>query len=189
MRQGLSVRFTFSELNAQRRYHQSTRKWFNAEPARLQSVEYQQFLEHVRLFDQRVQMLKAGQKATPKASVLGNGDVVAAAAQWIDKYPPAHDYGPYGDEKFGFKEVAASFYNVSSAIIHGLKWPLNYVQTVDLELFRMISEGVNVAVAMAECAVALFEAQAQRHGSETGRERFYPDRLEPTVRKWAAFYA
>jgi hypothetical protein len=27
IRQGLSVRFTFSELNAQRRYHQSTRKW------------------------------------------------------------------------------------------------------------------------------------------------------------------
>jgi hypothetical protein len=162
---------------------------FHAEPARLQSVEYQQFLEHVDLFDQRVEMLKAGQQATPKASVLGNGDVVAAAAQWIDTYPPAHDHGPYGDEKFGFKDVAASFYNVSSAIIHGLKWPLDYVQTADLELFRMVSEGVNVAVAMAECAVALYEAQAQRHVGPTGRHRFYPDRLEPTIADWSTLYA
>jgi hypothetical protein len=37
-------------------------EWFNAEPARLQSVEYQQFLEHVRLFNERVTMLERGQQ-------------------------------------------------------------------------------------------------------------------------------
>lgn len=121
--------------------------------------------------------------------MLGNGDVVAAAAQWIDKHAHAGAGGdPYGNEKFGFKHVATSFYNVSSAIIHGFKWPLDYIQTGELETFRMVAEGVNVAVGMAECAVALFEAQAQQWGSETTRPRLYPDLLKPTIEDWSKLY-
>lgn len=148
MRRGLSVRFTSSELNAQRGYHQSERRWFDAEPARLQGQDYQDFLEHVRLFDGRVTMLRRGEQETPKGRVLGNGDVVVAAAQWLDKHPPPHavdDRGPYGNEKFGFKQVAASFYGISSAIIHGLKWPLDYMPSGELDISRTIVEGVNVA--------------------------------------------
>jgi len=62
--------------------------------------------------------------------------------------------GPYGSKKFGFEDVAASFYSVSSAIIHGLKWPLDYIPNGELDMSRMIVEGVNVAVGMAECGVA-----------------------------------
>ena len=51
---------------------------------------------------------------------------------------------------------------------------MDYVQTGELEIFRMVAEGLGVAVGMAECAVALYEAQAQRHGAPTGRRRFYP---------------
>jgi hypothetical protein len=67
MRRGLSVRFTASELNAQKGYHGSTRKWFEHGPLGKQSVEYQQFVEHVRLFDQRVVMLDSGKQQTPNA--------------------------------------------------------------------------------------------------------------------------
>ena len=191
MRRSLSVRFTASELNAQRGVHSSTRKWFERGTGRNQPSEYQKFLEHVRLSDQRVTMLERGQQETPKAKVLSSGDVVVAAAKWLDKHPPQHDSdaGPFGRE-FGFEEVAKSFYNVSSAIVHGLKWPVDYMPNGEVDLSRMIVEGVNVAVSMAECAVALFEAQAQNWETpETGRPRLYPPSFQPTVDAWALHYA
>jgi hypothetical protein len=42
---------------------------------------------------------------------------------------------------------------------------------------------------MANCAVALYEAQAQRRGSHTSRERRYPERIEPIITTWSAMYS
>lgn len=86
-------------------------------------------------------------------------------------------------------QVATRFYRLGSGFVHGYKWAIDYVQTGELEIFRMVAEGIGVAVGMAECAVALYEAQAQRHGSKTDRQGFYPDRLEPTVNDWSTLYA
>jgi hypothetical protein len=190
MRRGLSARFTNSELREQLRYHQSTNKWFEADPERKERQDFQSFQEHVRLYHERVEMLRRGESTTPKANVLSNGAVVAAAAQWLDKHPPRHARdvpGPYG-EKYGFKDVADSFYTTSSAIIHGLKWPLDYMPSGEVDLSRMIVEGVNVAVAMGECAVALFESQASQRGPRSNRQRLYPARLIPTVKEWSMLY-
>ncbi len=190
MRRGLSVRFTSSELKAQLRFHQSTRAWFDADPLRKQRQDYHDFQEHVRLYNARVEQLRHGESQTPKARAIGNGDVVVAAAQWLDKHPPRHadgEGGPFG-QKFGFKQVADHFYTTSSAIIHGLKWPLDYLPSGEVDLSRMLVEGVNVAVAMAECAVALFEAQARQRLPRTKRQRLYPARLVPTVLEWSALF-
>lgn len=189
MRRSLSVRFTMSELNAQRGYHSSTRKWFERGPGRNQPAEYQKFLEHVRQFDGRVAMLEKGQQETPAANVLDGANVVVAAAKWLDKHPPRHfrDAGPYGRE-FGCEDAAKSFYNVSSSIVHGLKWTMDYMPNGEVDLSRMIVDGVNNAVSMAECAVALFEAQAQNWETETDRPLLYPDSLQPTVEEWADLF-
>lgn len=58
----------------------------------------------------------------------------------------------------------------------------------EIQMARMIVESVNIAVTMAECAVALFEAQAQNHTTNTDRPILYPDRLQPSVETWAALY-
>lgn len=188
IRRSLSVRFTASELDEQRKYQSAARKWHELGPGRNQPVEYQKLLEHIRLFDERVAMLERGKQETPTAKVLGKSNVVAAAARWLDQHPPIHDPGPYGRGAFGFEYVAASFYNVSSAIVHGLKWPLDYMPNGEVDLSRMIVEGVNVAVSMAECAVALFEAQAHNWHAETDRPLLYPDSLQPTIEQWATLY-
>lgn len=188
LRRSLSVRFTESELNAQRGFHSLTRKWFSG-PGKDEATQQQKFLEHVRLFEMRVKMLERGKRETPKAKVLGSTDVVQAAARWLDNHPPRHDSGGrYGNDEYGFEDIAARFYNVSSAIVHGLKWPLDYIPGGEVDVSRMIVEGVNVAVSMVECAVALFEAQAQNWHAETDRPRLYPAHLQPTVEAWAWLY-
>jgi hypothetical protein len=191
MRRGLSVRFANSEIRPQLRYHASTNKWLAADPARLESQLHNDFREHVRLYEEKAAMLRRGEQATPNGTVKSNDAVVRAAAQWIDRHPPWHakpDRGPYGNSRFGFEDVATSFYTVSSAIIHGLKWPLDYMPDGELDMSRMVVEGVNVAVAMAECGVALFEAQAQQHLPRFDQERHYPKRLAPTIKVWSAEY-
>lgn len=190
MRRGLSVRFTQSELNAQKTFHQHTRKWFEHGPGKDQPIEHQHFLQHLQLFEKREAMLKKGLEVTPKAKVVGNNDLVVAAAKWLDKHPPEHDQsGPFGRTGFGFEDVAASFYTTSSAIVHGLKWPLDYMPSGEVDLSRMIADGVNVAVSMAECAVALLESQAQRPGATTDRPRLYPGSLQPSIDVWSEHYA
>ncbi|HUH69838.1 MAG TPA: hypothetical protein VLZ05_13830 [Mycobacterium sp.] len=52
----------------------------------------------------------------------------------------------------------------------------------------MIADGLAAAVGMAECAVALFEAQAQRQQPPSQRKRIYPDRLQPTIDDWSRLY-
>ncbi|WP_152531400.1 hypothetical protein [Mycobacterium sp. UM_CSW] len=188
MRRSLSVRFTDSELNAQRGFHSSTRKWLNG-PGKHDVIQQQKFHEHVRLFEMRVKMLERGKHETPKTRVLGSTDVVQAAARWLDNHPPRHESGGrYGDDGYGFEDIATRFYNVSSAIVHGLKWPLDYIPSGEVDLSRMIVEGVNVAVSMAECAVALFEAQAQNWDDDTDRPRLYPEHLQKTIETWAWLY-
>jgi hypothetical protein len=59
----------------------------------------------------------------------------------------------------------------------------------EVDMSRMIVEGVNVAVSMGECAVALVEAQAQNWTTETDRPILYPDRLQPSVEAWADPYS
>lgn len=186
IRRSCCVRFEASELDNQRGFHKSERDWFDAHPELKDGQDYKDFQEHVRLFDKRVKMLQKGMQATPKVSVPGSSEVVGVAAKWITKHRPAHDPEPYGDR---FVEVATRFYRLGSGFVHGYKWATDYVQTGELEIFRMVAEGLGVAVGMAECAVALYEAQAQRRGAPTGRRRFYPERLEPTVVQWSSLYA
>ncbi len=59
----------------------------------------------------------------------------------------------------------------------------------EVDTFRMVADGLAAAVGMAECAVALYEAQAQRRDASTGRQRFYPDSLQPTITNWSSLYA
>jgi hypothetical protein len=186
IRRACCVRFEASELDNQRGFHKSERDWFDAHRDLRDGQDDRDFQEHIRLFDMRVQMLQEGMQAIPKVSVPGSSDVVGLAAKWITKHRPAHDPEPYGDE---FVKVANRFYRVGSGFVHGYKWATDYVQTGELEIFRMVAEGLGVAVGMAECAVALYEARSQRHGSETSRKRFYPDTLEPSVKEWSSLYA
>lgn len=60
VRRSLSVRFTASELNAQRAFHSYTRKWFERGPGQNHPDQYAESREHVRLFDERVKMLEQG---------------------------------------------------------------------------------------------------------------------------------
>jgi hypothetical protein len=190
MRRGLSVRFTNSELNAQRSYHASTTKWFNTDPNHADTQSYKDFAEHVRLFDNRVKMLRRGENITPKAPVRTSDGVVRFAAKWLDKHPPAHaaEGEPYGRKAFGFEDTASGFYLTSSAIMHGLKWPLDYMPSGELDMSRLIVDGVSIAVGMAECAVALFEVHAQQKTPKTPRKPLYPDRLRPTIKRWAGHF-
>lgn len=190
MRRGLSVRFTTSELNAQRSYHKSTTKRFNTDPNHADTKQYMDFAEHVRLFDERVTMLRSGENITPKAPVRSSDGVVRFAAKWLDNHPPAHAAKgePYGRKAFGFEDTASEFYLTSSAIMHGLKWPLDYMPSGELDMSRLVVDGVSIAVGMAECAVALFEVHAQQRTPRTQRNSLYPDRLRPTIKRWARHF-
>lgn len=191
VRRSASVRFNTSELNAQRSGQTAHKKFLESNPARIQSQEHQDFLEHLRLFNKRVEALRKAENQTPKVKVLSNENVVQAATRWIDQNPPIHatkDGGPYGNTTHSFEDVAVSFYRHSSAIMHGLKWPLDYLPRGEVDMSRIIVDGVNIAVGIAECAVALFEAQAQQRMPRINRERYYPRRLTPTIKQWAALY-
>jgi hypothetical protein len=77
---------------------------------------------------------------------------------------------------------------VGSAFTHGYKWANDYIK-VPQNAYAMPADGLGAAVAMANCAVALYEAQAQRRGSHTSRERPYPERIEPIITPWSAMYS
>jgi hypothetical protein len=186
IRRSRCVRFEASELDNQRGFHKSERDWFDAHPELKQGQAYRDFLAHVRLFKERERMLRDGMQATPKETVLGSTDAVGVAAKWITEHPPAHDPRPYSDH---FVDIATRFYRLGSCFAHGYKWALDYVQTGELETFRMVAEGLGVAVGLTECGVALYEAQAQRYGVPTDRQRFYPAQLEATIAEWSVLYA
>lgn len=189
MRRSLSVRFSLSEMAAQKGFHRSSRIWFEEGGGRDLPTDQEKFNEHVRLFDKRVEVLEQARQNTPKVAVLSNKDLVESSARWIDQNPPRHEpNGPFGREGFGFEQAASSFYGVSSGIVHGLKWITDYMPHGELDLYRVIVESVNNAVCMVECAVALFEVQAQDPRITTDRPRLYPDLLQPTIDQWTELY-
>lgn len=189
-RRNLSVRFSLSELEAQRSFHKLQRKWLEEGGGRNQPpADHQKFNEHVRVFENRIEVLRKAQQGKRRVTVLGNNALVEAAARWLDNNPPQHEpNGPFGRQGFGFAESVGSFYTVSSGVVHGLKWLTDFMPHGELDLSRMIVESVNNAVCMTECAVALYEAQAQDWHSTTGRSRLYPVILQPSVEFWAELY-
>jgi hypothetical protein len=189
VRRNLTVRFSLSEMDAQKGFHRSSRIWFGEGGGRDLPAEHEKFSEHVRLFDKRVEVLEQARHNTPKVAVLGSKDLVESSARWLDQNPPRHEpNGPFGREGFGFEQAAGSFYGVSSGIVHALKWITDYMPNSELDLYRVIVESVNNAVCMAECAVALFEAQARDWHSTTDRPRLYPELLQPSIDQWAELY-
>lgn len=181
-RQARCIGFTYSELDAQRGFHSVERRRFQAQPNYERNPIYAQFVEHVRLFDERVSMMNGlRREKAPNSSGF-----VTKAGKWIDENPPAHDQG--GLFGVGFESGVERFYTLGSGFVHGFKWAMDYVQTGELETFRMVADGLAAAVGMAECAVALYEAQAQQRGAPTSRQQSYPDSLKPTIAKWSALY-
>ncbi len=181
-RQARCIEFTDSELAPQRGFHSVERRRLQAQPNYERNPIYAQFVEHVRLFEERIAMMNGlRRERTPNSSGF-----VTKAGKWIDAHPPAHDRrGLFGN---GFESGVERFYTLGSGFVHGYKWAMDYVQTGELETFRMVADGLAAAVGMAECAVALYEAQAQRRGAPTSRQQFYPDTLRPTIAEWSALY-
>jgi hypothetical protein len=180
-RQARCIGFTYSELDAQRGFHAAERKRFHAQPGYEQDPTYAKFTEHVRLFDERIGMM-AGQRREKAPNSSG---FATKAGQWIDVHPPAHDQGGLFADDFG--SAVDRFYTLGSGFVHGYKWAMDYVKG-ELNTFAMVADGLAAAVGMTECAVALYEAQAQRQGGPTNRQQLYPDSLKPTIAKWASLY-
>ncbi|WP_234790008.1 hypothetical protein [Mycolicibacterium fortuitum] len=180
-RRARCIGFTYSELDAQRGFHAAERKRFHARPGYERDPVYAQFEEHVRLFGGRVDMMNGLKREKPPNS----SGFVTKAGKWIDANPPAHDQGMFGS---GFEAGVERFYALGSGFVHGFKWAMDYVQTGELETFRMVADGLAAAVGMAECAVALYESQAQGPSARTGRQQFHPGSLNPTIAAWSALY-
>lgn len=171
--------FTQAELSAQKSFHAAERQWFDADPSRPQQP---QFNEHVRLFEERLKMLEnQPKKRPPNAS-----DFPAEAGKWINQHPPAHDRELYAND---FSHGVSRFYTLGSAIIHGFKWPTDYVQNNEQATFGMVADGLAAAVGMAECAVTLYEVHAQRRQPPSQRQRIYPPRLQPTIDNWSTLFS
>ena len=153
-------------------------------------VEHENYLKGVQLYEERLNVFKKAQEGTRKANVPENRALVEAAGRWLDLHPPAHvPDGPFGRDGFGFEQSAAAFYNLSSGIVHGLKWVTDWMPTGSPDLARVVLETLSSAVGMVECAVALFEAQAQNRACKTERPRLYPEVLQPTIDEWAALFS
>jgi hypothetical protein len=99
--------------------------------------------------------------------------------------PPAHDRG--GLFANDFEGGVERFYVLGSGFVHGYKWAMDYIKS-EVETFAMLADGLAAAVGMAECAVALYEAQAQQRDAPTARQQFHPDSLKPTISNWSALY-
>ncbi|MGH3958528.1 hypothetical protein [Mycobacterium sp.] len=180
-RRARCVGFTQAELSAQKSFHAAERKWFEKQPERQSEPIYADFEEHVRLFNGRLKMLENHPKKRPPNA----SDFPTEAGKWIDQHPPAHDRELYAN---GFAHGASRTYTLASGVLHGFKWAMDYVQAGELETFRMVADGLAAAVGMAECAVALYEIQAQRREPRSARKRLYPTRLQPTIDEWALLY-
>lgn len=170
--------FTHAELSAQKSFHAAERQWFAMEPDR---TDKGQFDEHVRLFEERLKMLDNQPKQRPPNA----SDLPGEAGKWIDQHLPAHDQMLYAN---GFAHGVSRFYTLGSAIIHGYKWPTDYVQNSEQATFGMVADGLAAAVGMAECAVALYEVHAQRRQPPSQRKRLYPPRLQSTIDDWSTLF-
>jgi hypothetical protein len=180
VRRARCVGLTHSEMSNQKSFHAIEVRNYETMPNGTNSPDYRRLQEHIRLFRVREEVLAREQKAkTPNET-----GYVVHAAKWIDKHPPAHHVELPPD---GLAPGAERFYLIGSAFTHGYKWASDYVKRPQ-HAYGMVADGLAAAIAMADCAVALYEAQAQRRGAPTDRERRYPDRLEPTIAAWSTMY-
>lgn len=115
----------------------------------------------------------------------GFSKTTVRAATWIDAHIPLHDEGELAPGTMGAN--TKRFYQLSSGIGHGMVWSANTLRSIEF-VFGAIADSLATAVNMTECAIALFEAQAQRLSGTTDRERFYPERLEQTIKEWRRLY-
>jgi hypothetical protein len=166
VRRARCVGFTYSEMSNQKSFHAIERRNYRTPPNTEDSPAYRDLQEHIRLFGIREQIL--GRE--PKAKTPNEKGYVISAAKWIDAHPPAHDEGLPPD---GLSLGAERFYIIGSAFTHGYKWTIDYVK-VPQNAYGMVADGLAASIAMANCAVALYEAQAQRRGAPTDRERRFP---------------
>jgi hypothetical protein len=169
-------------MDAQRGFHAAERGRFQAYPDHQSDPAYAKFLEHARLFDQRIDMMKGLRRENPPNS----SGFVEQAGRWIDEHQPSHDQG--GLFGYGFQAGVKRFYSLGSGFAHGYKWAMDYVKG-EIETFGMVADGLAAGVGMAECAVALYEAQAQRRDRPTSRQRLYPNGLAPTIAEWAKLFS
>lgn len=125
-----------------------------------------------------------GLKKVEHETVRPFGTTVELAARWIDEHLPEHDTGELSSSNMaiGVKRV----YSISSGVIHGYQWVTDY--TYDGNLFGMLADTFAAAVNMTECAIALFESQAQGPAGMRAHQRHYPERLHPTITTWSRLY-
>ena len=82
---------------------------------------------------------------------------------------------------------ADRFYQLSSGVGHGMVWSTEILASVEA-VFSGLADSLATAVNMTECAIALFEAQAQSPTGPTSWKCHYPARLEPAIKEWAGMY-
>jgi hypothetical protein len=175
------VGFVWSEMSNQKSFHAVEERRYSSILDKDTDPSYRDLQEHIRLFREREQILTPESKATPPNDTR----LVINAAKWVDEnLPPGHgeDLG-----RVGLAIGAERFYLVGSAFTHGYKWASDYIK-IPQNAYGMAADGLAAAVVMADCAVALYEAQAQRRGSQTSLERRYPERIQPIITAWSAMY-
>ena len=150
-------------------------------PERHTNADYGGFLRHKEEFVARRAFLDTITGLEP----IRFRPIVTEAADWIKENAPAGGRGDIRsrDLTHGMKIA----YNVGSGTTHGMKWLNEYVGRNQALLLGVIADGLAAAVYMTECAIALFEAQANLPHSHA-RNSSYPDRLHSTVRLWARSY-
>ena len=181
VRRKRAVGLTWSEMSNQKSFHAIEKRMYSGLPDKDQDPNYRDLQEHIRLFLNREQILTPVSKETPPNDTR----IVINAAKWIDRHLPPDHGEELADD--GLTLGAERIYVVSSALIHGYKWVGDYVK-VPQNAYALAADGLAASIAMADCAVALYEAQAQRRGSPTSRARRYPERIEPTLNAWSTMY-
>ncbi|MBO0852403.1 MAG: hypothetical protein J2P18_01385 [Nocardia sp.] len=108
--------------------------------------------------------------------------MVRKAANWLQDNPPLHTTDVDGKH---LPTVMKIQYRVCSSFTHGHSWPADLVHGPSA-MFSMMADAIATAVTSTECAIALFEAQSSNPTS--GRNHYYPDRLDPTIEEWRKRY-
>ncbi len=147
-------------------------------------VEYQRFQQRRHKFDERLEAI-ASLPESARERPPDFAGYVNHAAEWIDANPPADPFGELS--LLGMSLLTRSFYSVGSSFVHGLRWVREYMQR-DTDLLRLTVTGFATAVAMTECAVALFAAQSINAGNAGTRAQTYPPGIASTVASWSTRY-
>ncbi|KNA93359.1 hypothetical protein ABW18_00100 [Gordonia jacobaea] len=147
---------------------------------RLSNADYSGFISHKEEFEERRKYLNgvAGLKG------IQYRVIVADAADWIRANVPPHDNGEIRERDLTHGMKVA--YNLGSSAGHGMKWIRDYLGD-ERNIMSMTADCLAAAVNMTECAIALYEAQANIPRSHI-RNAKCPNRLHQTVAKWARMY-